>query len=95
MLYTDDGDILTSAGVASGIDLCLHMIRSDHGTAVANAVARGTVVPPHREGGQAQYVHRPVPEPQVSSTGTARGWALNHLHRPLTLLELAKKKKSR
>jgi transcriptional regulator GlxA family with amidase domain len=91
VLYTDDGDVLTSAGVASGIDLCLHMIRADFGAAVANEVARGTVVPPHREGGQAQYVHRPVPEPQYSSTGTARGWALKHLNRPLTLRELAAK----
>ncbi|WP_163513178.1 GlxA family transcriptional regulator [Fodinicola acaciae] len=89
VLYTDDGDILTSAGVASGIDLCLHMIRADFGAAVANEVARGTVVPPHRDGGQAQYIRRPVPEPQISSTGKARGWALKHLHRPVTLRELA------
>lgn len=91
VLYTDDGDVLTSAGVASGIDLCLHMIRNDHGAAVANEVARATVVPPHRDGGQAQYIQRPVPEPQFSSTGTARAWALEHLHRPLTLRELAAK----
>ncbi|MCQ4082515.1 helix-turn-helix domain-containing protein [Streptomyces sp. RB6PN25] len=91
VLYTDEGDVLTSAGVASGIDLCLHMIRNDHGAAVANEVARGTVVPPHRDGGQAQYIQRPVPEPQFSSTGTARAWALQHLDRPLTLRELAAK----
>ncbi|NYE47619.1 transcriptional regulator GlxA family with amidase domain [Spinactinospora alkalitolerans] len=89
VLYTDDGDILTSAGVASGIDLCLHMIRSDHGAAVANEVARGTVVSPHRDGGQAQFIRRPVPEPRVSSTGAAREWALERLDRPLTLRELA------
>jgi transcriptional regulator GlxA family with amidase domain len=52
--------VLTSAGVAAGIDLCLHMIRGDHGAAVANEVARGTVVPPHRDGGQAQYIAAPV-----------------------------------
>lgn len=89
VLYTDDGDVLTSAGVAAGIDLVLHMIRRDHGTAVANEVARGTVVSPHREGGQAQFVRRPVPEPRTSSTKAARAWALENLHRPLTLRELA------
>ncbi|MBB5154109.1 transcriptional regulator GlxA family with amidase domain [Saccharopolyspora phatthalungensis] len=89
VLYTDDGDVLTSAGEASGIDLCLHMIRCDHGAAVANEVARLTVVPPHRDGGQAQFVRRPIPEPQSSSTAQARAWALENLNRPLTLRELA------
>ncbi|WP_370943333.1 GlxA family transcriptional regulator [Amycolatopsis sp. cg5] len=89
VLYTDEGDVLTSAGVASGIDLCLHMIRRDHGSAVANDVARGTVVSPHRDGGQAQFIQRPVPEPQFATTGNARVWALEQLHRPLTLKELA------
>ncbi|MFH5229737.1 GlxA family transcriptional regulator [Antrihabitans spumae] len=89
VLYTDAGRILTSAGVASGIDLCLHMIRSDYGSAVANEVARGTVVSPHREGGQAQFIARPVPEIQASSTGKAREWALGHLDQPLTIADLA------
>ena len=89
VLYTDDGGVLTSAGAAAGIDLCLHIIRTDHGAAVANEVARGTVVPPHREGGQAQYVQRPVPEPKISSTARAREWALGNLDRPVTLQELA------
>ncbi|WP_406693183.1 helix-turn-helix domain-containing protein [Saccharopolyspora sp. ID03-671] len=89
VLYTDDGDVLTSAGEASGIDLCLHLIRRDHGAAVANDVARTTVVPPHREGGQAQYIRRPVPEPAVSTTARARAWALEHLDRPIALRELA------
>ncbi|MEV6563200.1 GlxA family transcriptional regulator [Streptomyces kronopolitis] len=89
VLYTDSGQVLTAAGVASGTDLCLHMVRCDHGAAVANDVARRTVVPPHREGGQAQYIRRPVPEPQLSSTGAARAWALEHLDRPLSLRELA------
>ncbi|MGY4970243.1 GlxA family transcriptional regulator [Streptomyces nigrescens] len=89
VLYTDEGEVLTAAGVASGIDLCLHMVRCDHGAAVANDVARRTVVPPHREGGQAQYIRRPMPEPQISSTGVARAWALVHLDRPLSLRELA------
>jgi transcriptional regulator GlxA family with amidase domain len=89
VLYIDAGEVLTSAGEAAGIDLCLHMIRHDHGAAVANEVARRTVVPPHREGGQAQFIRRPVPAPAESSTGRARAWALRHLDRPLTLQELA------
>jgi transcriptional regulator GlxA family with amidase domain len=92
VLYTDDGDVLTSAGEAAGIDLCLHMIRRDFGAAVAADVARTTVVPPHREGGQAQFVPRPVAEPeQRSSTGAARAWALGRLDRPLALRELAER----
>ncbi|MDX2545185.1 GlxA family transcriptional regulator [Streptomyces sp. WI04-05B] len=89
VLYVDDGDVLTSAGVAAGIDLCLHMVRRDHGTAVANEVARRTVVPPHRTGGQAQYIQRPLPEPQLATTTTARAWALGRLHEPLQLRDMA------
>lgn len=89
VLYTDEGHVLTSAGEASGIDLCLHIIRCDHGSAVANDAARRTVVPPHRDGGQAQFIQRPVPDPQLSSTGAARAWALEHLDRPLSLRDLA------
>ncbi|GGT24558.1 GlxA family transcriptional regulator [Streptomyces chromofuscus] len=89
VLFIDDGDVLTSAGVAAGIDLCLHIVRRDHGTAVANEVARRTVVPPHRDGGQAQYVQRPVPDPQQASTTTARAWALGRLHEPIQLRDMA------
>jgi transcriptional regulator GlxA family with amidase domain len=89
VLYTEDNGVLTSAGAAAGIDLCLHMIRADHGATVANEVARGTVVPPHREGGQAQYVRRPIPAPGISSTSRARQWALENLSRPITLRDLA------
>lgn len=89
VLYTDGGSVLTSAGCAAGIDLCLHMVRQDHGTAVANDVARRTVVPPHREGGQVQYIRRPLPEPVSPSTATARAWALERLHEPVTLREMA------
>ncbi|MFR9800598.1 GlxA family transcriptional regulator [Streptomyces sp. MS06] len=89
VLYTDGGDVLTSAGCASGIDLCLHMIRRDFGMAVANDVARRTVVPPHREGGQVQYVRHPVPEPTSPSTAAARGWALQRLGEPITLGQMA------
>ncbi|MGW1006147.1 GlxA family transcriptional regulator [Streptomyces sp. NPDC002520] len=89
VLFIDDGDVLTSAGVAAGIDLCLHMVRRDHGAAVANEVARRTVVPPHRDGGQAQYIHRPVPDPQLATTTAARAWALGRLHEPIQLRDMA------
>lgn len=89
VLFVDDGDILTSAGVAAGVDLCLHIVRRDYGTAVANRAARRCVVPPWRDGGQAQYVDQPVPEPADSGTAEARSWALAHLDEPLTLQDLA------
>ncbi|HEX8007828.1 MAG TPA: DJ-1/PfpI family protein, partial [Trebonia sp.] len=62
VLFIDDGDVLTSAGSASGIDLCLHVIRQDHGSEIANKAARRCVTPPFREGGQAQFIERPLPE---------------------------------
>ncbi len=90
VLYTDEGDICTSAGEAAGIDLCLHLVRRDFGAAVANDVARSAVVPPHRDGGQAQFIARPVPGPgRHSATGGARAWALEHLELPLSLRDLA------
>ena len=89
VLFVDDGDLLTSAGAASGVDICLHLIRSDHGSRLANAVARRCVVPPFREGGQAQYIEQPVPEPGDAGTAATRQWALEHLDRPLTLAALA------
>ncbi|MFF1694718.1 GlxA family transcriptional regulator [Streptomyces sp. NPDC058257] len=89
VLFIDDGDVLTSAGVAAGLDLCLHVVRSDHGAAVANDVARRTVVPPHRDGGQAQYIQRPVPEPSFATTTSARAWALARLHEPIQLRDMA------
>ncbi|MFE0136044.1 GlxA family transcriptional regulator [Streptomyces sp. NPDC059037] len=89
VLFVDDGDMLTSAGAASGIDVCLHMVRSDHGSAVANRVARHCVVPPWREGGQAQYIEQPVPDEGVTGTAATRAWAMEHLDRPLALRELA------
>ncbi|MFF4174873.1 GlxA family transcriptional regulator [Streptomyces sp. NPDC001750] len=90
VLFIDDGDVLTSAGVAAGIDLCLHIVRRDHGTAVANDVARRTVVPPHRDGGQAQYIQRPVPEARLATTTTARAWALSRLEHPIQLRDMAR-----
>ncbi|SDL12780.1 GlxA family transcriptional regulator [Streptomyces indicus] len=89
VLFVDDGDVLTSAGVAAGIDLCLHIVRRDHGTAVANEIARRTVVPPHRDGGQAQFIQRPVPEPERATTSAARAWALARLHEPIQLRDMA------
>jgi transcriptional regulator GlxA family with amidase domain len=79
VLFTDDGDVLTSAGLSAGVDLCLHLIRRDHGSEVANRVARYCVVPPWRDGGQAQYIERHVPSRDEASTAAARAWALEHL----------------
>lgn len=95
VLYTDDGDVLTSAGVASGVDLCLHVLGRDHGAAVAQDVARRTVVPPHRDGGQAQYIRHPVPSAAPGAddgpgTAATRAWALDRLDEPLTLAALAR-----
>ncbi|MFF3325719.1 GlxA family transcriptional regulator [Streptomyces sp. NPDC002889] len=89
VLFVDDGDVLTAAGVAAGVDLCLHLVRRDHGSEVANRVARLCVVPPWREGGQAQFIERPVPPPSAATTSATRAWALGRLGRPLTLGELA------
>ncbi|MFD9636846.1 GlxA family transcriptional regulator [Streptomyces violascens] len=89
VLFVDDGDVLTSAGAAAGIDLCLHLVRRDHGSAVANRAARHCVVPPYRDGGQAQYIERPVPEPTLASTAATREWALGRLQEPLSLGEMA------
>lgn len=89
VLFVDDGDVLTSAGLAAGIDLCLHIIRSDHGTQVANAVARYCVVPPWREGGQAQFIESHVPADDFASTASTRAWAVANLAEPLTIRQLA------
>ncbi|MBT2233920.1 GlxA family transcriptional regulator [Nonomuraea sp. NEAU-A123] len=89
VLFIDDGDVLTSAGVAAGLDLCLHVIRRDHGTEVANRAARRCVMPPWREGGQAQYIDRPFPGPTGTSTAPTRTWMLAHLDQPLDLDALA------
>lgn len=89
VLYIDDGDVLTSAGVAAGLDLCLHILRRDHGAALAASIARRIVVPPHRDGGQAQYVEQPVPKHPGGSLASTRAWALGRLHEPLTVRALA------
>lgn len=89
VLYVQSGRIFTSAGAAAGVDLCLQLIRIDHGSRVANDVARRCVIPPWRDGGQAQYVERPVPPSDNSSTSVTRAFALRNLQRPLPVAELA------
>jgi transcriptional regulator GlxA family with amidase domain len=90
VLYIDDGLVLTSAGTASGIDLCLHILRMEHGAGVANAVARRMVVPPHRDGGQAQYIDTPVPEHRRrDDLSEVLAWARAHLDEQLTVRGLA------
>ena len=89
MLYVDEGQVITSAGSAAGLDACLHLIRRDYGAAVANTVARRMVVAPHREGGQAQYVEAPVVERTRRGVGPAMDWARAHLHEPLVINDLA------
>jgi len=90
VLYVDEGRVLTSAGSAAGIDLCLHIIRSDFGADVANAVARRLVVPPHRDGGQSQYVSAGVETGGGSHFGRLIDWAQANLHRDLTVEVLAR-----
>jgi transcriptional regulator GlxA family with amidase domain len=90
VLYIDAGAVLTSAGTAAGIDLCLHIVRTEHGAAVANAVARRMVVPPHRDGGQAQYIETPMVEHTPGDDITAvLDWALGHLDQPFSVDDLA------
>jgi AraC family transcriptional regulator, transcriptional activator FtrA len=91
VLYVDEGSVLTSAGKAAGIDLCLHMVRTDHGTAVANALARVLVVAPHRAGGQAQFIATPVPASDDHGLNDLLAWAVAHLDQPLTTSDLARR----
>ncbi|AGZ43521.1 helix-turn-helix domain-containing protein [Actinoplanes friuliensis] len=91
VLYIDDGDVLTSAGKAAGLDLCLHLVRTDHGTAVANALARSLVVPPHRQGGQAQYIPAAVSHGPDHALAGLLPWALEHVAEPLTVTDLARR----
>jgi transcriptional regulator GlxA family with amidase domain len=90
VLYVGDAEVVTSAGAASGIDLCLHLLRADHGAEAAARAARRCVVAPHREGGQAQYIERPVPQIADASTAATRSWALERLAEPLTVARLAR-----
>ncbi|MEV7420276.1 helix-turn-helix domain-containing protein [Streptomyces sp. NPDC089919] len=90
VLFVDEGTVLTSAGAASGIDLCLHILRRDLGVAASNHAARRLVAAPYRSGGQAQYVPRSVPEPLGERFAATREWALHRLGEPLTLEVLAR-----
>jgi AraC family transcriptional activator FtrA len=89
VLYIDDGDILTSGGVAAGIDLCLHVVRKDLGAEVANTLARRMVFGPHRDGGQAQFIQQPVEASSVERLGPATRWALEHLSENPSVDQLA------
>ena len=89
VLFVDDGDVLTSAGVTAGVDLCLHVVRKDHGSEVANRAARRCVAAAWRDGGQAQFIERPVPGSGDLTTSVTRQWAQSRLHEPLALSTLA------
>ncbi|MFB7116231.1 GlxA family transcriptional regulator [Streptomyces sp. NPDC056291] len=89
VLYTAEGNIFTSAGTAAAIDLCLELVRRDHGAAVVNELARRLVVAPHRGADQAQFIAAPVPTETDSSLGPILEWARENLHRPFRLADLA------
>jgi transcriptional regulator GlxA family with amidase domain len=91
VLYVDNGRVLTSAGKAAAMDLCLHLVRRDHGSAIANVVARRLVVPPHREGGQAQFVTTPVPTHDGHPLTELLPWVMGRLDQPLTVEDLARR----
>jgi AraC family transcriptional regulator, transcriptional activator FtrA len=90
VLYVDEGCVLTSAGSAAGIDLCLHIIRTDFGADIANRVAKRLVVPPHRDGGQAQYISMPVRERSAEGLSSLLDWLLANLHNELSVDTLAR-----
>jgi transcriptional regulator GlxA family with amidase domain len=91
VLYVDNGRVLTSAGKAAAMDLCLHLVRRDHGPAAANAIARLLVVPPHRDGGQAQFVPAPVPARADHPLTELFPWVTARLDRPLSVDDLARR----
>ena len=91
VLYVDDDPVFTSAGTAAGIDACLYLVRKEHGSKVANAIARRMVVPPHRDGGQAQYVDRPVAGFEVDTLKDVMSWLVRHLELPVTVDDLARR----
>ncbi|MFD6171437.1 GlxA family transcriptional regulator [Streptomyces coeruleorubidus] len=91
VLYVDDGDVLTSAGLTAGLDLCLHLVRRDLGAHVANQLARRMVVPAHRPGGQAQFIELPVPAGDDEGLAPVLEWARANLDQPLTVADLARR----
>jgi AraC family transcriptional activator FtrA len=90
VLYVDEGQILTSAGSAAGLDLCLHLVRRDYGPAVANQVARRLVIPPHRDGGQAQFLERPVAQRERGSLSALLDQMTRRIGQSLRIAELAR-----
>jgi AraC family transcriptional regulator, transcriptional activator FtrA len=91
VLFVDEGDLITSAGTAAGIDACLHLVRRELGSAPANAIARRMVVPPQREGGQQQYIEMPIPECTADSLQPVLTWMLDHLAEDHTVAALARR----
>ncbi|GLW31731.1 helix-turn-helix domain-containing protein [Actinoplanes regularis] len=91
VLYVDNGSVLTSAGKAAAMDLCLHLVRRDHGSAIANIAARRLVVPPHRAGGQAQFVTTPVQARDDHPLADLLPWVMQRLDQPLTVEQLARR----
>ncbi len=89
VLYVDEDPVITSAGTAAGIDACLHLVRKEQGSRVANGIARRMVIPPHRDGGQAQYVDQPVAVPDCDTLGEVISWMQRHLREPVTVRQLA------
>jgi transcriptional regulator GlxA family with amidase domain len=89
VLYVDENPVITSAGTAAGIDACLYLVRQEQGSRVANGIARRMVVPPHRDGGQAQYVERPLAEPACDTMQEVLTWMSAHLDEPITVDQLA------
>jgi transcriptional regulator GlxA family with amidase domain len=89
VLYVDSDPVITSAGTAAGIDACLYLVRKEHGSQVANAIARRMVVPPHRDGGQAQYVERPLADPPADTLSEVLNWLTRNLDKPVSISQLA------
>lgn len=91
VLYCEDGNVITSAGTAAGIDACLHLVRAELGSRVAGHIARRMVVPPHRDGGQQQYIDRPIPTTDAESLGPVLTWLLDHLDDQHSVASLAQR----
>ncbi|MGW7421123.1 helix-turn-helix domain-containing protein [Streptomyces sp. NPDC054813] len=89
VLYVDEDPVITSAGTAAGIDACLHIVRKEQGPEVAKKIARRMVVPPHRDGGQAQYIERPLPQGRCDTVGEVLAWMAEHLDEEVTVEQLA------
>ncbi|MFF9087100.1 GlxA family transcriptional regulator [Streptomyces sp. NPDC014991] len=89
VLYVDEDPVITSAGTAAGIDACLHIVRKEQGPEVANKIARRMVVPPHRDGGQAQFIERPLPKAPCDTVGEVLAWMEAHLDQEVTVEQLA------